>query len=578
MPGKLSGIVKPGMGSWILFMGTILLLSAFLMSFLYYHSLDSVPHGNQAAAEMLLRHVFWHMFAMWVLVFAIVGWWGVLLARSQRISHEESLGQNQVLLQEVKARQAAEERAEAENQAKSRYVSVISHELRTPLNSILGYVYLLDADPGIPEKRRRELSIIRAAGEHMTAVIGEAQDFAKIEHGKLVLEARNFDFAALLAEIVSLFSQQAEDKGLAFEFLPASHLPRRAFADDKRIRQVLINLVGNAFKFTKAGKVTLVAGFAGGKAELVVRDTGVGIPEALLPFVFKPFTQGAATASAGTGLGLPISKSLVELMGGTLTVESHEGQGSTFTVEIPLEAVDDGGGEGPEGRPGLALPCGFAGGDRRILVADDAHDDRSFLRQLLLSAGFTVAEAQNGEGVIEMLSAFHPDLVILDLSMSGMGGWATIEALNHQDLPALPQVAILSANAFERPHAPRHGIPKEAFWLKPLAIEPFLAWLARSLSIEWRYPEPTARLAISQKMAIPSEEILQELLHPIVSGYPKGVFAILDNISKMHREFLPFAQKLRALMQSFRLEEAERLVRQALQEKHGGYEEGKHAS
>ncbi|MDR0996490.1 MAG: response regulator [Zoogloeaceae bacterium] len=574
IPRRLSELIRPGLGGWLLFMGAVLLLSAFLMSFLYYHSLDSLA-GNDAASAHALRHAFLHMFAMWALVFAIVGWWGVLLTRSQRISHEESLEQNKALLREITARQAAEGRAEAESRAKSRYVSTISHELRTPLNSILGYVYLLDADPTVSDNHRRELSIIRAAGEHMTAVIGEAQDFTKIEHGKLELAPRDFDFSALLAEVVALFAQQAKAKDIAFEFQPEGPLPRHVHADDKRIRQVLINLLGNALKFTKCGKVSLQARLVDGQAELIVRDTGIGISTELLANVFEPFSQGAPASQIGTGLGLPISKHLAELMGGSLTVNSCEGHGSVFTAKIPLKILPT-SGKNAALRGNLTLPSGFSGGDRRILIADDAHDDRAFLRQLLLSLGFTVAEAQSGEDVLDMLGAFHPDLVILDLSMPGMGGWKTVEALNRQTMAHPPQVAILSANAFERPNAPRYGIAKEAFWLKPLSIENFLAWLAKSLGIHWQYATQVSAALTPPPppLVTPPEEDLNKLFQSIASGYPKGVFITLDKLEKTYPDCSPFAEKLRALTRDFRLEEAERLVRQALLEKDGGNKEG----
>ncbi|MEX8507159.1 MAG: sensor histidine kinase, partial [Leptothrix ochracea] len=289
-------------------------------------------------------------------VLAGVGvWWLVLAQQSRRVAQEEAQRQTQALQDEIArhrqtdlALQEAKRRADAANQAKSRYITTISHEMRTPLNAILGYAQLLEEDASMPAHRRHALSVIHRGGDHLLSLIEGTLDLARIESGKLSLDVRPMRFVQSLREISQLFELQAAAKGLGFRTLLDAGLPEAVRADDKRLRQILINVLGNAVKFTRQGEVVLWVGYTREMARFEIRDTGPGMTRDELARVFEPFERGAAAGAgpsegqgtgSGTGLGLTISRMLTDLMGGELTVESTPGVGTVFRLKLFLPSV-----------------------------------------------------------------------------------------------------------------------------------------------------------------------------------------------------------------------------------------------
>jgi signal transduction histidine kinase len=305
--------------------------------------------GYTAAGSEVIEQALWAAFFILFILAGIVAWFFVLAQESRHVAQEESARQTTLLLKEIDAHrrtdaalQRAKEVAEAANLAKSRYVVGLSHELRTPLNAVLGYAQILERDGAVPKERQNGVRVIRRSAEHLSGLIDGLLDISKIEAGRLQLYRNEIRIADFLDQLVEMVRPQADAKGLAFRFEKRDPLPEVVATDEKRLRQILINLVSNAIKFTSDGAVTLSVGYRNQVASLSVTDTGRGIPAEDLKRIFEPFERGgdaAVRAVPGLGLGLTITKLLAELMGGEVTVSSEPGRGSTFTVRLMLSAV-----------------------------------------------------------------------------------------------------------------------------------------------------------------------------------------------------------------------------------------------
>jgi signal transduction histidine kinase/DNA-binding response OmpR family regulator len=447
-----------------------------------------------------LRSGFLKAYMALLVIAGIVAWWLVLAHKSRQVAQEESNRQTHLLMLEIDSHKQTDEAlqqaklqaeqarhaAEQANQAKSRYISAISHELRTPLNSILGYAQLMGEDAGVPAHRKQAVNVIKRGGEHLLSLIEGTLDIARIEAGKLTLTVKPMAFADCVHEMAGMFEPQALAKGLAFSFDAEGTLPEVVRADEKRVRQILINLLGNAIKFTSQGRVALRVRYAREMATIEIEDTGPGLTVQEIEQIFEPFARGTASAQAapGAGLGLTIAKMLTDLMGGELSATSTPGQGSVFTVKLFLPEVH----RGMAARPVLApvrVRRAYAGARRKVLVVDNEEPDRELLVHLLEPLGFELRTAASGHDCLDLLAAgLRPDAILMDLAMPGIDGWETIRRLRGIE-GGHARVAIVSANAFDKGLDNDVGIRAEDFVLKPVRHSELLDWLERQLGLQW---------------------------------------------------------------------------------------------
>ncbi len=514
-------------------------LLATVFGMFYRQELASLAEatGGQPALEQALRSGFFKAYMALLLLGGIVAWWLVLAHKSRQVAQEESNRQTHLLVQEIEshrqtdqalqaataAAELAQRQAEQANQAKSRYISAISHELRTPLNSILGYAQLMGQDASIPAHRKQAVHVIQRGGEHLLSLIEGTLDMARIESGKLTLAVKPMQFANGMHELASLFELQAAAKGLAFHFEVQGTLPEWVRADEKRVRQIIINLLGNAIKFTQQGSVTFRLRYAREMAQVEVQDTGPGMQPDELEHVFNPFARASSVAlgATGSGLGLTIAKMLTDLMGGELTAVSQPAVGSTFRVRLFLPELHNHAGQ-PLARLAAAARkprLGYAGERRHVLVVDNEQTDRELLLSLLEPLGFVLRVAASGHDALDLLACgYNPDVVLLDLAMPGIDGWETLRRIRALE-GRQPQVAIVSANAFERGVDNSLGIEPEDFIVKPVRHTDLLDWLGRKLELSWLEESPAGALPTPPQRQ-PGE---QPSAHPVL---PPGALAI----------------------------------------------------
>lgn len=352
-----------------------------------------------------------------------------------------------------KCEQRAERRvAELAHFAEGEFPSTLSHELRTPLNAILGYAQLLGMDEGLNERQRRGIETIRATGEHLLSLINDLLDLSKIEAQRHELVLAPVQIAPFLSSAADVLRAKAGEKNLVLALDVDPELPAVVLADELRLRQVLLNLLGNALRFTDQGTVTLCASDEGreGRHALVridVRDTGVGIKPEDLPVIFEPFKQvgDARRREGGTGLGLTVARALVRAMGGTIEVTSEPGRGTQFSFRLRLQLADTGQHEAWS--PGM--PAHQEGRRSRVLVIDDVANNRDLLVDFLNDAGFECDSAVDGQQGLDKVRSFHPDLVVMDSVMPGMSGLEATRMLRaHPTYAKLPIIAV-SADATE---------------------------------------------------------------------------------------------------------------------------------
>jgi CheY-like chemotaxis protein len=491
----------------------------------------------------------------------------------------------------------ARQQAEQANQAKSRYISAISHELRTPLNSILGYAQLMGEDASIPPHRKQAVSVIKRGGEHLLSLIEGTLDMAHIESGKLTLNPKPMSFARAMEDMAAMFELQAQEKSLAFTYEVLGMLPQWVRADDKRVRQILFNLLGNAIKFTQRGEVRLRLRYAREMAHVEIHDTGPGMSAAELERVFEPFTRGesaayaaagATASSGGSGLGLTIAKMLTDLMGGELTATSSQGAGSVFKVRLFLPEIHIAGDTAPDhfgsGQGGSLSDRprkGYAGARRKILVVDNEEADRGVLLNLLQPLGFEIRVAASGhDGLDLMASGLQPDAVLLDLAMPGIDGWETLRRMRAMG-GRQPGVAIVSANAFDRGLDNGLGIAPDDFILKPVRHSELLDWLERKLELVWLSEEIAAPENSDSPASLPSgvshtaqpagsktppRSDLMDLQALVHLGYPRGILNKIAALDIAHPGCQAFTAPLEALTRKYQFEAVLERIQKVLDE------------
>ena len=461
----------------------------------------------------------WQILAGATLVFIVFFLWNRRLAREvavrQRIAadlmrsearlseekhhleqaRQDLLHLNQTL--EIKVTQRTAE-LEAANQAKSAFLANMSHEIRTPMNAIIGFAQVLVRDPELTASQREGLAIIQRSGDHLLTLINDILDMAKIEAGRMTLRVAPFDPARLLTETEAFFRQRARDRGLDL-ILALPTLPHRVVGDEMKLRQVLINLVGNAVKFTTAGRVTLQAVPLEAAIRFSIHDTGPGIDRSEMARLFQPFSQTTTgqLKPGGTGLGLALSSQFVRLMGGELTADSTPGQGSCFTFTLPLPPADEAAARDPVPLPPI---LGLEPGQpvRRLLIVDDLPDNRAPLRGLLASLNpqppvLEFREAADGREAVAIWEAWQPHVILMDMRMPVMTGEEATRQIKAR-MAARPDaertlIVALTASAFNgnRDHFLACGC--DEFAGKPFRAEELFAIMERRVGLRFRRAE-----------------------------------------------------------------------------------------
>ncbi|HEY1092558.1 MAG TPA: ATP-binding protein, partial [Burkholderiaceae bacterium] len=448
LPTSLNNRYNFRVGQYFAVFLALCAVMAFVLGVVYMQESLQAP----AAA---LREPFIKVFALMALLTAVWAWWVVLASESRRMAHDESERQTQLLQKEIDAHmrtdealQSAKEVAEAASQAKTRYVAGMTHELRTPLNSILGYAQILLRNAELKGGLREAVTTIQQSGQHMHALIDGLLDLARIEAGRLRLDMAPLPFPEFLSELVRMVQPQAEGKGLSFRLETQGRVPAWVQADAKRLRQILINLLANAVRFTDAGGIVFRVDCRHDVVRFEVEDSGIGIAPQDQERIFMPFERGSAgrrTSESGTGLGLTITHLLTELMGGELTLRSEVGQGSTFAIRLYLREIEP---PAVQSVRHLRPIVGFLAPRRTLLVVDDQPIQRQLLASLLIPLGFIVREAASGRECLEIVQQHRPDAVLLDINMDDLNGWQTAQLIRRSVGPELP-IVFVSADPFE---------------------------------------------------------------------------------------------------------------------------------
>jgi signal transduction histidine kinase/ligand-binding sensor domain-containing protein/ActR/RegA family two-component response regulator len=396
------------------------------------------------------------------------------------------------------AAEKARQSAETANLAKSVFLANMSHELRTPLNAVIGFSQLMKNSPGVTPDQMENLTIITRSGEHLLVLINNVLDISKIESGRVEVKETPFDLHLLIQEIKSLMYVRTNEKGLAFMLEQSEDLPRHVVGDGGKLRQVLINLIGNAVKYTASGTVIFraMAAEKEGAGRMLVRfeveDTGPGIREEDRERIFLPFAQLAdrPSAEAGTGLGLAICRQYVELMGGEIRVASAPGKGSVFQFRIPVVMLAP---EANPVEPGRGRVLGVAQGQPRyrLLIAEDQPENRLLLRKLLDPLGFDLREAVNGLEAVLIFKEWHPHLIWMDIRMPVMDGLEATRQIKATDAGALTRIIALTAHALEEERREILGAGCDDVIRKPYEYIQIFDALTKHLGVGFVYEEET---------------------------------------------------------------------------------------
>lgn len=463
----------------------------------------------------------------------------------------------------------AKEQADTANQAKTAFLASMSHELRTPLNAILGYTQILKRDKNLNPRQAAGLETIEQGGEHLLTLINDVLDLARIEAGKLELMPQAFNLPAFLDVICNIIRIKAEQKRLSFALDAAADLPLAISADEKRLRQVLLNLLGNAIKFTDRGSIlfrvrVLSRSQANTRLRFTVEDSGIGIEADALETIFHPFEQAGdfQRRHGGTGLGLDISRRLVRLMGSDISVKSQPGRGSSFSFDIDVQAAAE-----LAALPALQTLTGYAGPRKKILIVDDVTENRIMLVELLQSLGFHTVEAANGEKALQQAQDLSPDLILMDMVMPVMDGLeATRRIRAAGGLQAIPVIAV-SASATRDDQQASMAAGANAFIAKPIEQEKLLKQIGELLGLSWQ-AETSATPAIPIDNAIqaaPPQAELETLYQLAMGGNMRDIMQWADRIETSNAAYRPFAERLRRLASGYRSKAILALVKEYIE-------------
>ena len=485
------------------------------------------------------------------------------LAEKEAAKNRERL--EKIVQERTKDLEDAKRVADAANSAKSTFLAHMSHEIRTPINAIMGFSQLMQRDDTLASQQRQHLDVINRSGEHLLALITDILEMSKIEAGRTTLNPMTFNLLALLEDLELMFRMRTEAKKLTFAVEGLGHIPRYVEGDEGKLRQILINLLGNAVKFTKIGGIILrirtCHDEAGGiRLDAEVEDTGSGIPEDEQKDLFKPFqqTRDGRLVRSGTGLGLAICKEFVKLMGGDITVTSQAGKGCLFRFQVPLGEGEVGFAEKKPGayrvkrlRPGQSV--------RRILIADDEEFNSAFLSKLLGEIGFETRCVVNGKEAIEEFQAWRPHLILMDMRMPEMDGCEAARRIRASEGGKDVKIVSVSASAFEENRREAIEAGADEFLTKPFREIALFEKIERLLGVEFElsektWPEPDRTRSASRSA------LTADALAALPAGFVRDM---RDAVTKADYDLMiglteendglcaPIAQELRGLVERF---------------------------
>lgn len=471
---------------------------------------------------------------------------GLIRDITARIQAEKTLKESHdILEQKITERTEelvlAKEKADTANKAKSEFLANMSHELRTPMNAILGYSQLLQRDDSIRPEQREYLNTIIRSGNHLLALINDILELSKIEARRVTLDPVPVNLRALFSDIESMFRIRTDEKGLKFLINGIYSLPGYVIVDENKLRQILINLLGNAVKFTETGSIEIsVRTFLTEKGTLRLKtqisDTGIGIEEDEIPLLFKQFEQTSSgkKSKSGTGLGLVISQEYVRMMGGEISVTSTPGKGSTFCFDISIEEVS----AGEEPVPVHKQVIGLLPGQKtyKILIADDQMDSRTFLAKLLEMTGFEVRQAGDGEEAVHIARSWMPDLILMDIRMPRMSGIEATSLLKSQQDTSSIYIVALTASALEEDRQSIMESGFDGFIRKPFKEGELFDEIAHHLTLQFQYKEdeisPVGILNQTMILSLP-QEIRDELYDAVITLDKDLIIHTIEKIARI---------------------------------------------